>query len=422
VSLQGERLLPPLAGQLEGVARQLVNSGALGILAIDATPLLEIERIYGARAFRKALDALAQRVRTRVEREVSEPFLMTAGALEEEHLILLFGQPREDREFYVRTLPWLAQEVATYVALCLKRIVYPYLGQPPELAVGHGVTLYRPFHRPETQIRKLLDATLRSAHFELEKGRRERSASLQRAIFEESITSVYQPIVRLSDRRPIGYEALTRGPVGTGLENPLTLFMVAEDADLEFELDALCRRRALENATGLEAGLKLFVNILPTSIHHPDFESARMRETFEALGIAPSNVVLEISERQAISNFHIFREAIDHFSKLGFGIAVDDIGAGYSSFEAAMELSPDYLKIDMSLVRGIDDDPQKQELLRGLQSLAGKMNATVIAEGIESSSELETVRSLGIECGQGYLIGRAGPLRRSPKRSARTQS
>ena len=99
--------------------------------------------------------------------------------------------------------------------------------------------------------------------------------------------------------------------------------------------------------------------------------------------------------------------------RLGFGIALDDTGAGYSSLEAALELNPDFLKIDMSLIRGIDDNPQKQELLSGLHRLALRMDATVIAEGIETEAELEMVASLGCTYGQGYAIGRGTPLCRS---------
>jgi EAL domain-containing protein (putative c-di-GMP-specific phosphodiesterase class I) len=163
--------------------------------------------------------------------------------------------------------------------------------------------------------------------------------------------------------------------MGTGLETPQALFAAAQRADHEYELDALCRRQALRNARGIAEGMRLFLNILPTSVHHPDFEAARVRDTLAGLGLSPKDVVLEISERQAISNFHIFREAIDHFGRLGFSIALDDVGTGYSSLEAAMELAPRYLKIDMSLVRSIEDSPEKQEVLRGLQSLSTRMGS-----------------------------------------------
>ncbi|HPG27434.1 MAG TPA: EAL domain-containing protein, partial [Myxococcota bacterium] len=103
----------------------------------------------------------------------------------------------------------------------------------------------------------------------------------------------------------------------------------------------------------------------------------------------------------------------DHYKELGFQIALDDTGVAYASLEAVMELAPDFIKVDLSLVRDIDADPPRQELMRALHAVAGKLGSQVIAEGIETSQELETLQSLGIPFGQGYLFGRAAPLRRA---------
>lgn len=411
VAIYSDELLIPLPAAFEGLASELIRTGGLGLILIDASSLGEIERLYGERPFRRAIEALAHRVRTRVTREAGEDCCITSGALAEEHILVFLPRPASDAAFYTKTLPSLAEELRSYVEISLKRIVYPYLAQAPEMPVGSGLALHRPFQRPETQIRRLVESTLRRAQFELARRRHERGRALEQVLFDQTVTSVYEPIVQLSDRTLIGYEALSRGPIGSGLETPLSLFAVAERNDFEYELDALCRQKALRNATGLEKGLKLFVNILPTSFQHPDFEPSRLKELLAGPGLAPRDLVLEVSERQSISNFHIFREAIDRLSKLGFTIALDDVGTGYSSLEATMELSPEFLKIDMSLVRGIDQDPHKQELLRGLQKLARRMNARIIAEGIETQAELDTVTELGVDCGQGYLLGRGGPVR-----------
>ena len=409
IALYGDRLLPPLGQQIGTLSGQLVKESALALLLVDAESLLEIERLYGARAFRTALDALTQRVRTRIGREVGDDVLMTSGALEEEHILVFIPRPRTESAFFLHELPRLAEELRSYVALCLKRIVYPYLHERPEVPIGSGFVLHRPFQRPEAQIRQLIETTRGSARFERERRRRDRAGALDRILLEESVTTVFEPIVRLATREVIGYEALSRGPAGTGMETPGALFGIAEQSDREYELDSLCRRRALANARGIAPHQLLFLNILPTCIQDPDFQAVRVRETLGALGLGPRNLVLEVSERQAISNFPIFREATDHFSRLGFRIALDDTGAGFSSLEAALELSPDFLKIDMSLVRGIEESPVKQELLRGLKAVAGKMGSTLIAEGIETEHELEVIRGLGIECGQGFHLGRGTP-------------
>ena len=406
LALYGGRPLPALGERFAELGGELVKQTALGLLLIDASPLLEIERLYGARAFRSTLGSLGERVRARVVREVGEEMIVTSGALEEEHLLVFMPRPRGDAEFFLHDLPRLAAELRAWAAHGLKRVVYPYMHHAPELAVGTGFVLHRPFQRPEAQLRRLIESTLRQARFEQERRGRDRAAMLDKILLEETVTTVFEPIVRLATNEVIGYEALSRGPAGTGLETPFALFATAELADREYELDSLCRRRALANARGIDAEQLLFLNILPTCIQDPDFQSARVRETLAALGLGPRNLVLEISERQAISNFPIFREAIDHFSGLGFRIALDDTGAGFSSLEAALELQPDFLKIDMSLVRSIEESPEKQEVLRGLQSLSAKMGSRVIAEGIETAQELAAIVALGIECGQGFYLGR----------------
>lgn len=408
-----ERELTPLGDHLSELADRLDKDGAVGLILIDVNPLLEIERLYGAGPYRSTLEGLASRIRTRLSQEIGDDFLIVSGTLEDEHILIFVPRNRADAGFYSDELPLLAQELRAYVAVCLKGIIYPYLYKAPDLPVGSGIGFNRPFHRIESQIRRLVDTTLRTAHFELERANRERAGTLERILLEERVHSVFEPIVQLDGLKIIGYEALSRGPTGTGLESPMNLFSIAERCGFEFELDNLCRRQALRNAGGIRSNQKLFLNILPSSIHDPDFAGARVREMLGELGLAPRNLVLEISERQAIANYPIFREAIDHFSRLGFEIALDDTGAGFSSLEAALELNPRYLKIDMSLVRGIEGNPQKQEVLRGLRSLSEKMNSTVIAEGIETRSELEAIHDLGIECGQGFIFGRSGQVQAS---------
>ena len=374
----GGRSLPPLGERLTELGAGLAKEGALGLLLIDASPILAIERLHGARAFRSTIEAIAERVRTRVLREVGDDMILTSGALEEEHLLVFMPRLRGDAEFFLHDLPRLAAEVKAWSSQGLKRVVYPYMHAVPELAFGTGFVLQRPFERPEAQLRRLIESTLCDARFRQERSRRDRAGMLDKILLEQSVTTVFEPIVRLATSEVLGYEALSRGPAGTGLETPLALFGTAELCDREYELDSLCRRRALANARGIDSEQLLFLNILPTCIQDPDFQAAHVRETLAELGLGPRNLVLEISERQAISNFPIF----------------------------ALELQPDFLKIDMSLVRSIEDSPEKQEVLRGLQSLSTRMGSSVIAEGIETLEELTAIMALGIEYGQGFYLGR----------------
>jgi EAL domain-containing protein (putative c-di-GMP-specific phosphodiesterase class I) len=230
-------------------------------------------------------------------------------------------------------------------------------------------------------------------------------------ILHEKLTVRYEPIVELTTRRPIGYEALTRGPTESPLHLPERLFAQAQEVGLLFELDCLCRRLAFDGASCLPPRSKLFLNCLPTSIGDPTLRDEGLRANLEKYQIDPANLVLEISERESIENFAIFRELRDAFREYGVQIAIDDAGAGYASLEAVMEIAPDYMKADMALVRGIDTDPPRREVVNGLRGVAERIGAEVIAEGIETEEELRVIRELGIRYGQGYLFG--PPLLRS---------
>jgi EAL domain-containing protein (putative c-di-GMP-specific phosphodiesterase class I) len=326
-------------------------------------------------------------------------------------VILLF-RPRSDDTFYRDTLPGIADSLSARLSEQATRIAYPYHPDPLVLPVGHAFALYNPGLREVRQVRAALAQAREDAELDARVLARTRRKEFTDLLLSEDVTILYEPIMNVTTREIRGYEALVRGPWDSPLHTPGGLFQMAEETGLLFELDCLCRRIALRGARGLQPGKLLFLNCLPTAIHDPAFGGEVLRQTLEDLRLRPSDLVFEISEKESIHNFEIFREARDYYADLGFKIALDDTGVAYGSLEAVMELSPDFIKVDQSLVRSIDTDPPRQELLRALNSVAGKIDAEIIAEGIETSEELATIQALGIPYGQGYLFGRAAPLRR----------
>jgi EAL domain-containing protein (putative c-di-GMP-specific phosphodiesterase class I) len=217
---------------------------------------------------------------------------------------------------------------------------------------------------------------------------------------------VFQPIVELESADIVGYEALSRGPRGTEYENPYFLFDTAKDVGLIFELDRICRRKALIASAQLEPDARIFINVLPSTIQDPEFKGIYLQELLADVQRQPQKIVIEVSEREAIDDYPAFRTALKHYSDLGFSIAVDDTGAGYSSLEAIVELQPHYMKLDISMVRNIHEHPLKQELIRAITAFSTKIDATIIAEGVETQEERETLVGLGVPLGQGYFFGR----------------
>ncbi|WP_167747034.1 EAL domain-containing protein [Cohnella luojiensis] len=229
---------------------------------------------------------------------------------------------------------------------------------------------------------------------------------LDRLLSESSIKSVYQPIMRLGDGRVFGYEALTRCPEGSLFDGPLSLFQFAERHNMAFALDRLAREKAIRHCPTLSSIQKIFINVTMGIINDPHFVSGQTLRWLNERGLYPGQVVFELTERSSIDDFDAAKKILAHYRSQGYEIAIDDAGAGYSSLQSIVELSPDYIKVDRSLVRMADKDEMKKHMLRTFVRFAKKMNIRTVAEGIERPEELRLLRAMGFDYAQGYLIGR----------------
>ncbi len=229
--------------------------------------------------------------------------------------------------------------------------------------------------------------------------------------------SLFQPILSLSERRIFGYEALTRGPSNSPLHSPMTLFAVARHAGRLSELEMACRKSACRRFKDLELDGLLFLNVSPESLLDPAHQPGRTLKMLQAFGIPPSRVVIELTEQTPTEDFNLLDTALHHYRAMGFSIALDDLGAGYSSLRLWSELRPDYVKIDRHFIDGIHQDAVKREFVESILKMAKASRAQVIAEGIELTEELAVLAEMGIDLVQGYLLGRP---QEHPSRDART--
>jgi len=218
---------------------------------------------------------------------------------------------------------------------------------------------------------------------------------IKRVIARRAFTPVFQPIVELSTRRVVGFEALARFDDGC---RPDEMFAAALDCGLGTELEMVTLAAALRCARLLPSGAWLSLNVSPSLV---------VDGTLLGIALARRNqaVVLEITEHEAITEYAPLRDAV---RRLGDDVrlAVDDAGAGVANFNHLMELRADFLKIDVSFVRGVDEDIGRQAVVVGLVHLAASAGCQVIAEGVETDAELAMVRKLGVTLGQGYLLAR----------------
>lgn len=228
-------------------------------------------------------------------------------------------------------------------------------------------------------------------------------------IQEKKIRSFYQPIISLKTGNIIGFEALSRGPQGSFLESPLDLFKSASHYNYLQDLEAICHEKALASICSQAKEHYLFLNISPNVISSHGSYLNFLRKLLDKNNIDVRNIVLELTERDSIDNYEKFKESLNHYRSLGFLIAIDDAGAGYSSLQAIAEIKPEFVKIDMSLIRNIDKNPTKKALLETFVNFSYKIGAKIICEGIETEEELSTLSAIGCDFGQGYLIGRPSP-------------
>ncbi len=234
-------------------------------------------------------------------------------------------------------------------------------------------------------------------------------AALRAILEQRNLTALFQPILDLSAGKIIGFEGLIRGPASSPLHLPVDLFSAAQQCGLSLEIEMLCRHVTLESFAALNLPGRLFLNVSPSVLTHPSFKNGQTLEYMRKLGITPEQVTIEITEHEPTFDVQLMRDALLHYRAMGFKIALDDLGEGFSSLRLWSELRPEFVKIDKHFVQNADRDPLKLQFLRSFQQIAERSGCHIIAEGIETEAELIAVKNIGIALGQGYFIARPSP-------------
>jgi EAL domain-containing protein (putative c-di-GMP-specific phosphodiesterase class I) len=228
-----------------------------------------------------------------------------------------------------------------------------------------------------------------------------------------------QPIVALDKPlgTPVGFEALARFQTAP-YEPPNVWLERASQAGLQHELELSCVRAALAHLSAFPAAPYLAVNVSPATLVSAEFAQIVSE-------VAAERLVVEVTEHEVVREYDLLVRVIGGLRESGLRLAVDDAGAGFASFRHVLELSPEIIKLDTHLTRGVSEDRSREALIKSLVSFAEDVGATLIAEGIESRADLMTLRNARVPYGQGYLFAHPGPapsiLRRKSSRAAPRQ-
>ena len=236
------------------------------------------------------------------------------------------------------------------------------------------------------------------------------AAAIADVIARGLLHPVYQPIVELQTGKILGVEGLIRPTPPAPFTNPAELFAAAEAGGRLSALDLACVDAILVGAAALPRDQFLSINLTPATVEAPEFSSGTLLGMLARRGFAPTRLVIELTEQQAIHDVTRVRERIEACQRAGVRFAADDVGAGNSGLRLLAEISFDIIKVDLGLVQRSASGGPSSAVLGSVASLAAGMNALVIAEGIEHASQLPPLSAMGIQAGQGYHLGRPGPI------------
>lgn len=242
----------------------------------------------------------------------------------------------------------------------------------------------------------------------------EKENQLDNIIVNKDITPVFQPIISLRDGSVLGFEALSRIRENEVFEEVEELFRYAEKSGRIWQLEQVCRRIILHEVFLQKEQFdsyqgRLFINVSPKVLHDEKFRVGFTREYTRRYGIDTDCIVFEVTERERIEDEAGFQDAINHYKMQNYQIAIDDVGSAYSGLNRICSLSPNYIKLDMSLVREVYKNPLKYAIIKGMVELSHNSGILLIAEGVETKKELDMLIDLGVQYGQGFYLAMPSP-------------
>lgn len=398
-------LMPALESRLQ-------EDGSLALVVLTIPGLDPIEQEHGEKALNQILKEISTALTTLRGSIIRQDDLIAMPEVGGSSFMIFLCETRDtDKEdvFQKEDVARVAERIYDHLFPLLSALFITFTKNKPKLSVGTALVVHNPLIHVRRLINRLVDDARDMARLRRPLSTIRHKEALQSIIVAEEIRTFFQPILHIPSNSVMGYEALSRGPANTFFEAPTNLFATAAEVGLTFELDRVCRLKAIASSKMLPDGSKIFINTLPNTIQDPELLGEGLWDILKGTGKAPGDFVLEINERMAIDNFDTFRTMIQPYLDLGMSIAIDDAGTGYSSLEAIVELKPRYLKFDLSMVRGINENPIKQEMIKMLSVLADRTDSIIIVEGVETKEELDMLTKLKVPYAQGYYFARPAP-------------
>lgn len=375
----------------------------LGVVYLQIGKFIGFEELFGWESYDRVLAAASEGLQDDVRSSRFAPYVHSIRFTGADGFFILYSLPPPGRG---RAPVPLEEEASRLRAGVVRRLRQTLEGQTADfltILASSLVAADNPRVRPSRHLIRTLQEAVKIVTQRQTQEKLELFAGLKSVIGARQLRPAFQPVRHLPDGVIMGYEALIRGPQGSSLEPPAVLFAVAHENEMDVELETLCLETIFSNLPRAVGERRLFVNASAMLLRHPVFLDER---NLASINRSHGDVVVEISEKEMVRDYDAFREVLELVRRAHMKIAIDDAGSGYSGLETILQVKPDYIKVADSLVRHIHEDPIKREIIASLAAIGKRIGATLVAEGIEVEPERKTLVDLGVEFGQGFLLGR----------------
>jgi EAL domain-containing protein (putative c-di-GMP-specific phosphodiesterase class I)/DNA-binding response OmpR family regulator len=392
--------LPTVPMVLSRLKEMLIEQSEIGIVYVDIEQFESIEAEYGWAFFDEFLRCAAEAVVA--EARARFPKALVAANLVGGSSFYIFFESRGTDLRQEAAFDTVANDVREKLITAMRER-FPNMQQGQ---IGFFVGAARIDYRPQIRLERQVYQGMQTAGDAVRDAEQQRKKQLTRELRDiirrKRVTTLFQPIVWAQQGTVFGYEVLTRGAPNSSFRNSDMLFGFARDAKLAWALETVALENALKRLRSFDlTGRKYLLNLEAEMFEESEF---RIHEMVSFFSEHRGHFVFELTERAAIEDYAVFRRLLDEFRDKGIEVAIDDAGSGYASLEAIAALAPDYLKITKGLVSTLADEPIKQDLVKMLVDLAGKIGAKTLAEGLETTEEYEWCRDLGVDLLQGYYL------------------
>ncbi len=413
--------LPTLANVQVEVQHLLADHSQLGVIYVSLESINALEELEGFEVVDEVFRVVGRRLMDSRGDMLRSEDLVSISSLGNAFLIVL-SPSREQGYVSDADLVAIKERIESELLVGIEEELKRRLEVQIGVFVGWGRLSQSPKVRFKRALLRAIDDAINGIQRERTLSRQGLHAEFQRILTNEQVTCVYQPIVHVSDYAVIGYELLARGPLQSELHRPDVLFEVARDQGRVPELDRLCRTMAARASSTLPEQYLRFINTEPVSLF---FQARSNLFVHELVSATPSHLrgktIIEITEKSVIEDFKRVREVVARLREQGFRVAIDDAGAGYSGLQTVVEVEPDFIKLDMSLLRNIESSRVKQRLVATMRDFCRGSEIELVAEGVETNEQLGKIVELGVPYAQGFLFAHPGspyPLREFIKPSA----